>query len=83
MQGHHRGRKGRLEVSILIRLYHPNTEVYTDDGNQLELEVAAALQPILARCTQAGYAMRDVAQIISSYAETHALTVILTRRLKK
>ncbi len=61
------------------RLFHPETEVYTNEGNDLETEIHNLLQPVLDRCTKANYAMRDVEYIISAYIGPACSFKILSR----
>ena len=46
------------------RLFHEDTERYTERGHQFDLEVGEALRPILNRLFDEGYSTRDAENVL-------------------
>lgn len=69
-------------MANVIRLFDPKTEVYTDLGRTIDAEIYALFRPLLQNYRKAGYAMRDIAYILTAVIDTECSAEILVRNHK-
>lgn len=64
-----------------LKSLYNDWEVTTNEGNALYREIHAAIEPIMRRMAEAGYRIRDVAQLTHSAVSEQEAYLCLSRNM--
>jgi hypothetical protein len=64
-----------------LKSLYNDWEVTTDEGNALYREIYAAIEPVMKRMAEAGYRIREVAQLTHSAVSEQEAYLCLSRNM--